>query len=505
MYLKRSIRRHAVGCAGLLCLILVVASTTRCTSDSITGGENPGPGGPGPADPDPVDTPLGVGSVTLSPDSLTVGIEDTAQLSVIVRDRNGTVIADPQVVFTMIGLAGTVDSNGLVTAGLFPGVGTVKAWSRGVNSNAAVITVVSEVESVTLSPDSLTIRQIGGTAQLSVIVRDTTGAVIANPQVSFFGALQEVGSVDSTGLVTGLRCGVGSIVAQSRGVNSNVVRVTVLPSSGDCSSGSPWGYSRIAFQLDGDIHLLTFPGEEVVNLTNHPAEDTWPALSPDHSRIVFSSDRDNSAGQFDLYSMKVDGSGLVRLTNSPGWDLAGPQAWSPDGARIVFTSWRDDPSGEIYIMNADGSGVVRLTDNSHSGGCAAWSPDGSSIAFCSGDDPSGIFRMGTSPGSPIVRIASEGFGPDWSPDGSRIAYMTGVCWDTGCDIAVIGVDGTGFVQLHPGGTNDNALQPSWSPDGSWIAFTRVRSPNSHLAIVRFEGDGFGDILRLTDGDAPSWR
>jgi hypothetical protein len=505
-HLERSIRRHAVGSAGLLCLILVVVSASRCTSDSITGGENPGPEGPGPADPDPVDTPLEVGSVTLSPDSLTVGVEETAQLSVIVRDRNGTVIADPQVVFTMIGLDGTVDSNGLVTAGLLPGVGRVKAWSRGVNSNAAVITVVSEVGSVTLSPDSLTIRQIGGTAQLGVIVRDTTGAVIANPQVSFFGALEGVGTVDSTGLVTGLRCGVGTIMARSRGVNSNVARVTVLPSSADCSSGSPWGSSRIAFQLDGDIQLVTFPGGEVVNLTNHPAEDTWPALSPDRSQIVFSSDRDSPTGEFELYSMNVDGSGLVRLTNSPGWDLVGPQAWSPDGARIVFTSWRDDPSGDIYIMNADGSGVVRLTENSHSDGCAAWSPDGSSIAFCSGDIPTGIYRMGTTPGSPIVRIASEGFSPDWSPDGSRIAYMTGVCWDTGCDIAVIGVNGTGFVQLHQEGTYENALQPSWSPDGSWIAFTiEGRRRNSEVAIVRFGGNGFGEIFHLTDGYAPSWR
>lgn len=263
--------------------------------------------------------------------------------------------------------------------------------------------------------------------------------------------------------------------------------------------------SKIAFYTARDIHLLTFArGGGVVNLTNHPAEDIWPALSPDRSRIVFSSDRDNPAGEFELYSMNVDGSGLVRLTNSLGSDWVGPQAWSPDGSRIVFSSMRDDPSGEIYIMNADGSGVVRLTDNSHSDGCAAWSPDGSSIAFCTGDFLTGIYRMGTTPGSPIVRIASEGFDPNWSPDGSKIAYMTGACWE-GCDLAVIGVNGTGFVQLHPDGTNDGALQPSWSPDGSWIAFTRERVPKPGVAIVRFEGNGFGAIVHLTAGYGPSWR
>jgi TolB protein len=300
-------------------------------------------------------------------------------------------------------------------------------------------------------------------------------------------------------------------------VHSDVVPAQVIVSSdplqirmrGDVTvrvtfTATCFGSSKIAFHSGGDIQLLTFAGGgAVVNLTNHPAEDIWPALSPDRSRIVFSSDRDNPAGEFELYTMNVDGSGLVRLSNSSGSDWVGPQAWSPDGSRIVFSSMRDDPNGEIYIMKADGTGVIRLTENSLSDGCAAWSPDGSSIAFCREAD---IYRMGTTQGSPIVRIASEGFDPNWSPDGSKIAFMTGICWDTLCDLAVIGVDGTGFVQLNPDlANNTRALNPSWSPDGSWIAFTRMRLSSSEVAIVRFEGTRFGEIVHLTGGDGPSWR
>lgn len=60
--LKRSIRRHAVGCAGLLGLILVVASASRCTSDSVTGAENPGL-----VDTDPTGTILGTVTADGSP------------------------------------------------------------------------------------------------------------------------------------------------------------------------------------------------------------------------------------------------------------------------------------------------------------------------------------------------------------------------------------------------------------------------------------------------------
>ena len=46
--------------------------------------------------------------------------------------------------------------------------------------------------------------------------------------------------------------------------------------------------------------------------------------SPDGSRIAFSSNRD---GNFDIYTMSADGSGLTRLTNHPASDK--DPVWSP--------------------------------------------------------------------------------------------------------------------------------------------------------------------------------
>ena len=66
----------------------------------------------------------------------------------------------------------------------------------------------------------------------------------------------------------------------------------------------------------------------------------------------------------------------------------------------------------------------------------------------------------------MLRVVAEGFDPTWSPDGSRIAYSVGYVWDWPlADLAVIGIDGTGFVQLHPNmDNNEVALSPSWSPN-----------------------------------------
>jgi hypothetical protein len=41
--------------------------------------------------------------------------------------------------------------------------------------------------------------------------------------------------------------------------------------------------------------------------------DAYPMLSPDGSRLVFESDR---AGNLDIYTMKPDGTDLVRLTKT---------------------------------------------------------------------------------------------------------------------------------------------------------------------------------------------
>ena len=75
-----------------------------------------------------------------------------------------------------------------------------------------------------------------------------------------------------------------------------------------------------------------------------------PDVSPDGLTIVFASTRD---GNWQIYAIKADGSGQIRLTNNAAID--DHPRWSPDGRKIVFSSDRDGDGSHIFVMNPDGS------------------------------------------------------------------------------------------------------------------------------------------------------
>jgi TolB protein len=89
-------------------------------------------------------------------------------------------------------------------------------------------------------------------------------------------------------------------------------------------------------------------------------------------------------GNFDIYTIRPDGTSLKRLTTSRGNDAH--MGWSPDGQWIVFASSRmgfkdeslytaaPQPYGEIFVMKYSGEEVHQLTDNQWEEGAPAWQP-----------------------------------------------------------------------------------------------------------------------------------
>lgn len=180
------------------------------------------------------------------------------------------------------------------------------------------------------------------------------------------------------------RDGVPTIYAMAAD-GSDVGRVTREDARDHGPRWSPDG-SRIAFYSatrgggpmatddESEIYVMDADGRTVRRLTWNGSGDIYPAWLPD-GRILFSSKR---TGRWEAFVMEADGSGTVRLTDTPGDGAWG--SWlgfpSPDGAFVALMSDRDDPGGwrgmEIYVMRADGSDIRRVTRNAVFDGHPAW-------------------------------------------------------------------------------------------------------------------------------------
>src|SRR6266566_936424 len=205
---------------------------------------------------------------------------------------------------------------------------------------------------------------------------------------------------------------------------------------------------KIAFHStrDGDfqIYVMNPEGSGVARVTNDTGGSVDPIWSPDGKRIAYANFH---SGRSEVFVINVVGTGETQLTTEGGF----PGAWSPDGTRIAFAN-SSDGDDEIFILNLDGSGVTRLTDNTFRDSPTAWSPNGAQILFLSdredGDeeifvmnaDGSGVTQLTHSPGR------DEGDRAGWSPDGTRIVFSSDR--DGGDeDIFVMNADGSGVTPL----------------------------------------------------------
>jgi TolB protein len=149
-------------------------------------------------------------------------------------------------------------------------------------------------------------------------------------------------------------------------------------------------------------------------LTDLPdTDESVPDWSSSSGRIIFHGDV-LEPGNYDVYSIRPNGTGLRRLTRSPAFD--GDAKFSPDGQWIVFGSDRTG-NGEIFAMRPDGSGLRRVTFHPAFDAQPGFSGDGRSIVFISERDGGiDVFRMGTD-GAHAVNITNTPSVFEFEPDG----------------------------------------------------------------------------------------
>jgi Tol biopolymer transport system component len=220
---------------------------------------------------------------------------------------------------------------------------------------------------------------------------------------------------------------------------------------------------------DADIWVMNADGTGEHDVSNDPTgPDIHSAWSPDGRRIAFV--KQNFDGTSALWVMKADGSGQRPLTDDTTINVH--PAWSPDGAKIAFASSRDG-NFEIYTIRPDGTGLTRLTfttgtqeDNPN------WSPDGQWMAHdacvstsfpCPGTPNYEIFAM-RADGSARRRLTNDpsiDWNPAWSPDGTEIVFRSDRSPD-GTELWKMNRNGSGVVQLTFG-PYQGGVDPDWQP------------------------------------------
>ena len=208
------------------------------------------------------------------------------------------------------------------------------------------------------------------------------------------------------------------------------------------------------------IFSMDVDGSNVKMLSSGKGTTTCSYIAPDYNSIIYASTHlggeacppkpDMSKGyvwalykSFDIFSADPDGSNLVRLTDTPGYDAEG--VYSPKGDRIIFTSVRTGDL-ELFLMNPDGSNVEQLTDTPGYDGGAFFSLDGEWICWRA-SRPQGegltdymdllnnglirpskleIYVMNLKDRKPI-QLTSNGsanFGPYFHPNGEKVIFVS---------------------------------------------------------------------------------
>ena len=136
------------------------------------------------------------------------------------------------------------------------------------------------------------------------------------------------------------------------------------------------------FDKHMDIYVSNFDGTGIKRLTDTPGYDAEGNYSTDGKQIVFTSTRD---GDPDLYIMNADGSHVRQLNNAPGYD--GGPFFSPDGKWVIFRSDRHkEHMLQLFAISADGKYKVQLTQNlAEVNWCPFFHPSGKYLIWSNAD------------------------------------------------------------------------------------------------------------------------
>ncbi len=224
------------------------------------------------------------------------------------------------------------------------------------------------------------------------------------------------------------------------------------PPRPDMSKGYVW-----AVRPEYDIYVQDLATGKERALTTEWGYDAEATISPKGDRIVFTSTR---SGDLELWTMKLDGTDLKQVTNTPGYD--GGAFYSHDGKWICFRSTSFTPGKEAEEL-ADYQELL-----------SRWLVRPTHMELM-------LIRPDGTERTQVTHLGVASFGPYFFPGDQRIIFSTNK-WATnpkGPDFDLAAIDAKGGeverLTTYPGFDGF----PMLSADGKWLVFCSNRGGGPH--------------------------
>jgi TolB protein len=308
-----------------------------------------------------------------------------------------------------------------------------------------------------------------------------------NPQNAQLMASRYVGSLDEAGAIHVAHEFANDIIQKFGGAASLL--------------GSRIYFVRFSSRDVSEIWAMDWDGNNQTALTSLKSLSIMPAVSPDGSRVAFTS---YARGTPRIMMVDTMSRRMLSFYNQEA-SLNANVTFTPDGKQIFYSSTASGIA-QIYTAALNGQGFRRVSHQDSIQMEPKVNPKNPGILLYTGGQPHPqIYQMSTE-GVGAERVtngAGEATNASWNPDGLHFAFS----WTSGIatgnfNVFIMDIGSRQYVQLtHGEGRNEN---PTWAPDGRHLVFMSNRSGKYQIYSMLADGTQVKQLTNQGENKSPVW-